>query len=157
MQCIFGACLRLAKHKRARARPSMIHTFQMNQAHMFPRAAMLAWCITWNYDSAVIFMILIRELELMQPSQLWGFHHKSPRGPFRRTHKHMHTESALVYSIAHSHSLWTSGFMVCEQHSFFFFFFMRGLRQTVFGANWSLCCTLSHLLEHISLFARNTG
>lgn len=37
----------------------------------------------------------------------------------------------------------------------FFFLFYEGLRQTIFAASWSLCCTLSHLVEHFS--ANKTG
>lgn len=62
----------------------------------------------------------------MQPSQLWDFrhggcreHHKSPLGAYTRTH------CLCSFTHTHSYRLWTSGFMVCEQHSFPFF--MRGL------------------------------
>lgn len=82
-------------------------------------------------------------------------HHWGPPGAF--THTHTHTHNCLLwFTLAHSHRLWTSGFMVCEQQ-FFFFFFNAGLRQTVFGANWSLCCILSHFLEHIYLPATLAG
>lgn len=46
---------------------------------------------------------------------------------YERVHTHIH----LSFRLAHSHRLWASGFMECEQQ----FFFYVWLRQTVFGAS----------------------
>lgn len=84
----------------------------------------------------------IMKLGLMQLNQLLGFcdcrdHYWSPPVPLD-TRMNARTETTECEPV----DLWcvNNGFLnVC-------------LRQTVFGANWSLCCILSHLLEHISLF-----
>lgn len=79
-----------------------------DETHSYvPQAALLvAWCITWNYDSSVIFIILLLELGLMQPGQLWGFRHggccarhKSSPGAFTCMHTHIHTQRLCALSL----------------------------------------------------------
>lgn len=155
---VTNTCLQLTKHKWARTGPSLTHTFQMNRAHMF-HTPNSEW-ITWNYESSVIFMILILELGLMQPRQLRGFchggcheHHKSLPSAFTHItwiHTHTHKPALSSRLLAHIATDCAPVDLWCVNNRVFFFY--EGLGQTVFGANWSLCCTLSHLLEHISLF-----
>lgn len=112
-----------------------------------PRAALLVvWCITWNYDSSVIFMILILELGLLQLGQLWDFrhggchdHHKSPPGAFAHTHAHT-VSSRLLSHIATDCGpvdLWCVNSTV---------FFMRGLDKQYlepidrYAVHYPICC-----------------
>lgn len=158
---VTNTCLQLTKHKWARTGPSLTHTFQMNRAHMF-HTPNSEW-ITWNYESSVIFMILILELGLMQPRQLRGFchggcheHHKSLPSAFTHiTWIHTHTQTRALFSFtrSHSHRLCTSGFMVCEQHSFF-------LWGAWTNSIWSQLIVMLYIIPfagtHFS-FSSNTG
>lgn len=57
-----NTCHQLTEHKWARTRPLRARSLQTNRAHMFHMLhCSVAWCITWNYDNSVIFMIPILE------------------------------------------------------------------------------------------------
>lgn len=135
----------LTKDKWSRTRQPLTHTFQTNLAHV--------WCITWNYDSSVIFIILVK-LWLMQLIQLWGFCYCGCHVSHVHMHAHTNTITSFFFSFNHVHSRQGPVDLWCVNKSFFFSLIKQGLRQTVFGANSSLCCALSCLLEHIFVWAR---
>lgn len=90
-------------------------------------------------------------------AKLWGssgcrYHYWSPAGAFTHKHTHArlyeraHTHIHFSFRLAHSHRLWASGFMECEQQ----FFFMCGLGKQYlepadrYAIYYPVCWNTSH-------------
>lgn len=146
----------LTEHKWARTGPSRTHSLQTGRAHMFHMLhCSVGWCITWNYDNSVIFMTPIFESGPAEPNcGVLAAAVTIIEVPLVLSHTHTctliracaHTHTHLSFRLAHSHRLWASGFMECEQQ----FFFMCGLGKQYlepadrYAIYYPVCWNTSH-------------